>query len=98
MPFYAVTYRYTDDSARLDEARPAHREFLSSLAGSGLLRASGPYVEAPQPSALLVFTADSEQHVRDVLADDPFQQAGLVAETSVLQWNPVIGDYASEVG
>lgn len=97
MPFYAVTYRYTDDTARLDEQRPAHREFLTSLAGSGLLRASGPYVGAAQPSALLVLTADTEQQVRDVLGDDPFQQEGLVADTVVQEWDPVIGDYASEV-
>lgn len=95
MPFYAVTYRYVDDTTRLDEARPSHRDYLTSLAGAGLLRASGPYIDTTPPSALLVFTADDEAQVRELLAADPFQEAGLVAETTVAQWNPVIGDYAS---
>lgn len=95
MPFYAVQYRYTDDSARQDEVRPAHREYLTSLAGAGTLRASGPYVGVTPAAALLIFTADSEETVRALLADDPFQVEGLVAEATIAEWNPVIGDYAS---
>lgn len=96
MPFYAVHYAYSLDSARLDELRGSHREFLRSLVEAGSLRASGPYVGA-QPSALLIFTADSEQAVRDLLAKDPFQQAGLVERTEVTEWNPVIGAFAAEL-
>ena len=98
MPFYAVTYRYTDDTAARDEHRPVHREFLASLAGAGALRASGPYVDAEPDSALLIFTADSADEVRDLLADDPFNVNGCIAETTVLQWNPIIGDYADQAG
>ncbi|WP_226345910.1 YciI family protein [Agilicoccus flavus] len=98
MPFFAVTYHYVDDAARLDATRPIHREFLASLAGAGALRASGPYIGVTPAAALLILTAESEQQVRDLLADDPFQQEQLVAETRVVEWNPVIGDYADQAG
>lgn len=96
MSFYAVHYAYSSDSAALDELRPKHREFLRSLADSGSLRASGPYV-GREPAALLLFRAESAQAVRDLLAGDPFQGAGLVERTEVSEWNPVIGVFADEV-
>lgn len=96
MPFYAVHYAYSSDSAGLDELRGTHREYLRSLVDAGSLRASGPYLGV-EPSALLIFTADSEQAVRDLLVNDPFQEAGLVERTEVTEWNPVIGAFAAEL-
>lgn len=96
MPFFAVHYHYSSDSARLDELRGTHREFLRSLLEEGSLRASGPFVGA-RPSALLIFTADDEQAVRDLLAKDPFQEAGLIEGAEVTEWNPVIGAFAAEL-
>ena len=96
MPFYAVHYSYSSDSAALDEARPQHRRFLSGLADEGRLRASGPYVGA-DPSALLIFTAENEQEVRTLLDQDPFHEAGLIESSTITQWNPIIGVFAGEV-
>ena len=42
---FALTYVYTDDSARIDEVRPAHRAFLRELHESGTLLASGPFAD-----------------------------------------------------
>ena len=98
MAFYVVQYAYTTDSSRIDELRPSHREYLRSLAERGILRASGPFVEAPSPSALFVYYADHEDDVRACVEDDPFQKADLVQAWSVTQWNPVIGVFASEAG
>lgn len=96
MTFYAVHYAYTSDAAAMDEVRPAHREYLRGLADEGSMRASGPYVGV-EPSALLIFTADSADEVRDLLSRDPFQQAGLVEQTTVTEWNPIIGVFADQV-
>lgn len=96
MAFYAVNYFYDPSTtAEQDRLRPEHRAYLGSLADKGVLRASGPLVGADRPSALLLFEADSEQAVRDALAQDPFQQGDHVAETTITEWNPVIGIFAN---
>ncbi len=96
MPFYAVHYAYSSDSAALDAVRPTHRTYLASLVDGGALRASGPYV-GTDPSALLLFVADSKETVRTLLDQDPFQVAGLVERTEITEWNPIIGAFAHEV-
>ncbi len=96
MSFYAVTYVYSSDAAALDEMRPEHRSYLRSLVDGGALRASGPYVGV-DASALLIFAADSADTVRGLLDQDPFQVAGLITSTTIVEWNPVIGVFAGEV-
>lgn len=96
MSFFAVHYAYTSDSAALDAARPEHRAYLGALVEQGTLVASGPYVDA-EPSALLIFRAESAQAVRSMLDADPFQIAGLVEQTTITQWNPVLGVFAAEL-
>ena len=97
MPFFAVDYTYTTDAAALDEARPAHRAYLSERAAVGELVASGPYVGANPGRALLNFRAPNEDTVADWLSHDPFQQAGLVVATAIAHWNPVIGILADQL-
>lgn len=95
MAYYAVHYSYDPASiARQDELRPEHRAYLATLVEQGSLIASGPFVGAESPNALLIFRTESEQQVRDLLAEDPFQQANLVVEWSVTEWNPVLGVFA----
>lgn len=96
MSFYAVHYAYTTDSAALDAARPAHRDYLRSFVEDGSLAAAGAYV-GTDPGALLIFRGDSEGEVRAKVDDDPFQQAGLVEETRIVQWKPALGIFADEL-
>lgn len=96
MSYFAVRYTYTDDRAAQDELRPRHRAFLGSLADEGLVIASGPLLESVPGAAMLLMKADSAQAVRDRLADDPFQRAGHVAQTTIEGWNPVIGIFAED--
>ena len=78
MATYAVTYRYVDDAARLDEVRPEHRAFLREQYEAGRLLLSGPLADG-DPGAL---------------ADDPFRREGLIAEATMRTWNVVIGEFA----
>ncbi|WP_168582510.1 YciI family protein [Gephyromycinifex aptenodytis] len=94
MAFYVVNYHYSSDP-RLEQVRPAHREFLGGLVSSGLLRASGPLVGVDSPAAVLIFEADAPAAVESALADDPFQKEGLVQRWDVTEWNPVLGVFAS---
>lgn len=91
MSFYVVRNVY-HDSPRLAEVRPAHREFLWTLVGDQGLRAAGPLPEANPPGGVLIFEAPSPEAVAALLAADPLEDAGLVVEQTITQWQPVIGD------
>lgn len=93
MAFFVVNYYYSTDP-RLEQVRPAHRTFLGTLVESGMLRASGPLVGVDSPAAVLIFEAATPQVVESALADDPFQNEGLVQRWEVLEWNPVLGVFA----
>lgn len=90
MAYFAVHYTYSDDTAELDRVRPQHRAFLTVLA-AGPLVASGPYVDADEPSALLILKAGSPTEVAEALDADPFWEAGLIDERHIQEWNPLIG-------
>ncbi|MCO7220890.1 YciI family protein [Klenkia sp. PcliD-1-E] len=87
----AVTYRYTEDTALRDEVRPEHREFLRGLADAGSLLLSGPFGAGAPAGALLVFRAEDEAQVQGWLDADPFAVRGVVAGTTVAEWDPVLG-------
>jgi len=89
---FVVTYRYTEGSADARAAvRPTHREFTGALAASGQNLASGPLGEDEIPGALFLVAADSKDAALALLADDPFQIEGLVAEVTATEWKPVTG-------
>ncbi len=93
MSHFAVHYSYVPDASLLLEHRPAHREFLRGLVGSGLL-AAGAYPDAEEPSALLIFEADTEEDVVQMLELDPFRLRGAIAQRHIQLWNPPIGIFA----
>lgn len=93
MSYFAVEYVYVQDSEALARIRPSHREFLATLVGDTLV-ASGPYIDAPEPGALLIFEAASRDEVIEQLDEDPFWEAELIAERTVTEWNPVLGSLA----
>lgn len=90
MSYFAVQYTYTDDTEALDDERPNHRAYLSTLVGGPLI-ASGPYVDSELPGALLIFRAESADVVENLLDHDPFWTANLIAVRSIEEWNPVLG-------
>ena len=95
MTVFAVEYRYVSEpeqAARLDEVRPDHRAWLRERAESGDLLASGPYEGGGK--ALLIFQAADRPALDAVLAEDPFAQVSLIAETVATPWNPIIGRLA----
>ncbi len=93
MPYFAVQYRY-DPNADVDAVRPRHREYLREQAAAGRLKASGPYLAAARYSALLIFQATDAAEVQEIIAADPMSTSGVLAESVVLAWNPVIGVFA----
>ena len=90
---FALTYVYTDDSARIDEVRPAHRAFLRELQERGVNLASGPLGD---DGALIVLRADSAEHVEQLIREDPLVVHGAVTEHVVRKWSVTIGAVGSD--
>jgi uncharacterized protein YciI len=90
---FAVEYVYTADTAKRDEIRPAHRAFLAEAQGRGELLASGPW--ANNTGALLIFEAESETALKELLEHDPFAEADLVSRVRINEWSPVLGTWVA---
>lgn len=91
MNHFAVLYTYATDKAKLDEVRPEHRRYLSSLAENV---GAGPLLGTDPSRALLLFRADSLEAVTQLLDADPFHAAGLITNREVFGWNPATGSLA----
>ncbi|WP_366179836.1 YciI family protein [Actinomyces timonensis] len=90
---FAVEYTYaTGRDEELSAIRPSHRAFNGALADQGRLIAAGPYTGTSK--ALIIVRAEDADGALALLEDDPFQQAGLIAERAPREWNPVIGGIA----
>lgn len=89
MTFFAVEYHYDSSQAQtLDELRPSHRAYLTSLKERGINAASGPLIGTSH--ALLIIRAADEAEVRTYLDKDPFFEAGLILNRNIREWNPLI--------
>lgn len=91
MALHAVIYRYSTDSAALDEHRPVHKDYLRSLFEQGHIVVSGPLAEGGSPGALLILDAENPEKVAALLDKDPFHGLGLIAEREIRRWNPAFG-------
>ena len=71
MAYYAVEYVYNPSMTEtMDEVRPTHRAFLSSLLEQGINVASGP-LAGEVPGALILINAESQADVEQILNQDP---------------------------
>lgn len=93
MAVFTVHYSYDQRSADRDLYRPAHRGYLRELLKDGVLLASGPFTDAANPGALLIFRADSADDVVARLRIDPFMANGLVVAADIKEWQPVMGPW-----
>ena len=92
MSLYVIEYTYdhTLDSL-IQTFRPAHREFLRHLHGSGRLVASGFLRDGRSNDALIILSASSAQKVEEILAEDPFETNGFILSKRIREWVPTIG-------
>ncbi|GAA3311552.1 YciI family protein [Streptomyces cinereospinus] len=95
MAFFVVTYTHPD-TKRWNEHVAAHVDWLAERLDDGSLKASGPFLQTPLKSALLILTADSRQAAIDLIATDPFMSEGLITDCTVTEWDPIFGTYNSD--
>lgn len=87
----AVVYQYGPRTDELHaEHGPNHVAFLRCLYDEGILVLSGRVDQENGPGALLVLAA-TPQEATDLLNDDPFWTAGVVADRHLWRWNIVFG-------
>jgi uncharacterized protein YciI len=92
MSIFAVEYVYSPDHNDLrDEHRPAHRAWLQGLVEQGRVLTSGPFTDGT--GALLVFSAETEADLNQLVSQDPFAVVGAIAAVKTIGWNPAIGAF-----
>ena len=86
---FAAIIEYNPDKAKIAEARPAHRAYLTSLRDRGKLAVAGPFTD--DSGALIVYEVASAEEARKLIEDDPFRQHGIFVRYTLKPWNPVLG-------
>jgi uncharacterized protein len=94
MAYYAVEYVFTSDKRHL-EVRATHREYLTGLQKEGKLALSGPLTS--DTGGLLVFRADNEGEVREIVEHDPYTKADVISQVRIVEWSPVLGFLAEHL-
>lgn len=94
MTTYVVTYSHPDEVGWNENVGP-HVDWLVAEIEAGRLRASGPFVETPARSAMLIVDVDDRAALDAMIATDPFSKEGLIADLTVTEWDPMFGAFAS---
>ena len=69
--------------------RSAHREYLHEQVAQGKLLMAGPF--ADESGGLIIFEAEDEAEVAEIMAHDPFTTEGVFATTEIRPWTLVAG-------
>ncbi len=88
MSHWVLEYRYADPDARA-RVRPDHLAYMTGLHERGVVVMAGPVGDGG--GAMVVLRADSQEQVREVIANDPYTAAGVGADHSIRPWTVAIG-------
>ncbi len=94
MPQFILLCRDKPDSLALrTKTRPAHLDYFGKF-GSRLIL-GGPMLDddGNPAGSMLVIDAADEAEANDIAAHDPYKQAGLFAEVSVIAFKTVIANF-----
>jgi uncharacterized protein YciI len=87
---FAALIEYIQDKAKIEEIRPVHRQYLTSLKEKGQLAISGPFTDGW--GALIVYEAGSVEEAEKLLCGDPFYKNGIFVRWTIRPWNPVFAN------
>ena len=84
---------WTDGGIADQPAVADHAAFMNDLADEGFLLFAGPLAgsERGRVRALLIVDADSEDQIRNRLADDPWVHSDRLLFKSIEPWNLIVG-------
>ena len=78
----------------LAKAGKAHQEYLKRLSDEGQYLAGGPatLVEGKPIDGINLFEVESEEELRKLIAEDPFQTEGIFGTVHIHKWNVIAGN------
>jgi uncharacterized protein YciI len=88
MPLFAVIGDFADDQELRLRTRPTHREYLRSLFDVGKIVMSGPWED--ETGMLLVYDVADLAEAQQLLAQDPYRSAGVIANATIKEWRVVL--------
>ena len=87
---YAVYIDYGPDASKIDEYRPAHREYLRTLIDAKKLVICGPITD--NTGGLIVYNVDDESEVEGIIKADPFYKSGVFQTWKIRPWKIVMAN------
>jgi uncharacterized protein YciI len=80
------------DSLQMREQRDwaGHATFMNELTDDGFVVLGGPIGGGTRHRARLIVRSDTEDDVRDRMADDPWAQVGLLVMESIEEWEVLL--------
>lgn len=94
MARFAVELVFGSDHEKRLAVRPAHREYIASLAEKGVVLAAGPY--ADDTGALIVYEAADEAALNEIISADPYTPANVITKWEIRVWNALLGSWLTD--
>jgi uncharacterized protein len=92
MKYFVATYTHPNEEG-WKEYLTAHIKYLEKLIKDEKLVASGPLINTPVKSAMLILKVENIEEAQNIVAKDPYTIQGLVGESTLLEWDPFFGKY-----
>ena len=84
---------FTDGVERRLEVRPRRREYRKTRLAAGKPHESGPF--AGDSGGIVIYEAADVAEVEEILANDPYAPAGIIASRTIREWNLVFSRTSS---
>ena len=95
MAFFLVTMTHPDGDGWGRHVVP-HVNYLNDLINAGKIRASGPVMGLGKRAGFIIMTVEDIEEAKRLVAEDPFTTEGLIDELTILQWDPMFGEFSKE--
>ncbi|GAA4697438.1 YciI family protein [Pseudonocardia yuanmonensis] len=92
MAFFTVVWKYTEDKELIDKVRGPHGAYLKEQVAAGTIRIAGPFEDGT--GGILVAEVADAAELKSVLDGDPYVADGVVVDTQIFPFKPVLGALA----
>ncbi|MGI5439925.1 YciI family protein [Streptomyces shenzhenensis] len=79
--------KYVDSPEKVEEVRPAHRQYMAELLDKGQLIVGGPYED--DSGALFIYDVDSLSDAEDIVSADPYKTSGVWESYELKPWQVI---------
>ncbi len=92
MKYFVATYTHPNEEV-WNEHLSAHIKYLEQLITDKKLVASGPLINPPIKSAMLILKVKNIEEARNIVSKDPYTIKGAVGKSTLNEWDPFFGQY-----